>query len=150
MNKQEMIELMNGDLANELKHMMFYLFSSFHVRGINRIELQEFLQDAAKSEMGHVTEFAKFIIDLGGRPITSPNEFPILTQPFEILKYAIQIEDEVVKNYTERLAHCDLLGGVDGTSLRIFYEDQIMDSRTDANELRQIEMPCYTNQIHRI
>lgn len=141
MNKQEMVGLMNADLANELKHMMFYLFSSFHVQGLHRLELHEFLQDAAKSEMAHVTEFAKFIIDLGGIPTKTPNSFEVYIDPTEIISYAINMEDIVVANYSERLHHCDMLGDSDGTALRIFYEDQIIDSRTDANELRQLIAP---------
>jgi bacterioferritin (cytochrome b1) len=139
MTKHDFVKLMNQDLKNELKHMFFYLYSSFSVHGLHRLELGKFLQNAAKSELEHVQEFAKFIVDLGGSPEHVPNDFfPLYGDPKLILQSALDMENEVLKNYTERLHHTDMLGGEDGSALHIFYEDQIMDSRKDANELRQL------------
>ncbi len=58
MTTDEMIELMNQDLKNEYKHMMFYLRSSVMVRGLHRQSIQGFLSGEATSEMGHVTQFS--------------------------------------------------------------------------------------------
>lgn len=143
MTKHEFVELMKGDLKNEIKHMMFYLFASSTVQGLGRVELQEFLEESAKNEMEHVKQFTRFLIDLNGSTMLpkAGNDFEVKLDPKEILEYALHMEEEVLRNYTERLHHCDMLGGEDGTALRIFYEDQIMDSRTDANELRQMIAP---------
>lgn len=144
MNKEEFVQLMKNDLRNELKHMLFYLVNSSTVQGFHRLELREFLEEAASGEMEHVKQFTRFLVDLGGySEIPHPSiTYPVLTSPVGILKFALEMENEVVKNYTERLADCDAFGGEDGVALRIFYEDQIMDSRTDANELRQM-IKCF-------
>lgn len=148
MTKYEFIQLMKDDLKNELKHMLFYLTSSSTVQGLGRVELQEFLEESAEDEMGHVKQFTRFLIDLGGSTVVpkTAHDFDVLTCPKDILKYALDMENEVLRNYSERLHHCDMLGGEDGTALRIFYEDQIMDSRTDANELRQM-LASYTHDL---
>jgi bacterioferritin (cytochrome b1) len=138
MTKDEMIARLNGDLRNEYKHMHFYLQSSFLVRGLHREELSEYLADHAKSEFEHVQQFAKVIVGLGGVPDTNPNSFPNLTDPQEILEYALQMEDEVVSNYVQRMKDAQSLGGVDGAYVEIFLEDQILDSRGDADHLREM------------
>ena len=60
------VTLMEADLANEYKHMMFYLHSSIVVQGIHREELQEFFRKEPQSEMSHVEEFSKMLLGVGG------------------------------------------------------------------------------------
>ena len=136
MTKEEMIDLLNGDLSNEYKHMHFYLHSSFMVQGLHRVELGEFLAEAAVDEFKHVQEFAKMIVGLGGKPTTEVNEFRSLANPFDILSYALKMEEEVVANYVQRMQDAKELGGVDGAFIEIFLEGQILDSRQDLDELR--------------
>lgn len=142
MNKETLINLLNDDLKNEYKHMNFYLNSSCAVVGLHREEYREHLFDQAKDEMEHVRLFSELIIGLGGVPVTESNVFPKLSCPKEILKYALQMEEEVVANYVQRLEDAKDLGGADGTYVEIFLEDQIMDSRKDADHLKQILAGC--------
>lgn len=138
MNLEKMIESLNSDLSNELKHLHFYLFSSSNVTGINRLEVREFLEKQAKSEMEHVKAFQDVIIGLDGVPTTQINFFPKLTLASEILNYALEMETEVVNNYFDRLNQADALGGVDGRFLVIFLEEQMQDSRMDLDNIKQI------------
>ncbi len=138
MTKSEMIALLNGDLRNEYKHMHFYLQSSVLVRGLHREEISEWLAKQAASEFQHVQEFAKVIVGLGGTPEVTANPFPNLTDPQAILEYALSMEDEVVNNYVKRLQDAEELGGADGTYVGLFLEDQILDSRGDADHIREM------------
>jgi len=138
MTREEMVALLNADLRNEYKHMHFYLQSSFLIRGLHREELGEYLAEHAKSEFDHVQQFAKLIVGLGGIPETNSNPFPNLTDPQAIFEYALQMEDEVVSNYVQRMKDAQALGGVDGAYVEIFLEDQILDSRGDADNIREI------------
>ena len=138
MVKEEMVNLLNNDLRNELKHMMFYLYSASSVRGLNREEIRKFLLEEATSEMEHVKLFQDLIIGLGGIPTTQPNTFQTFSDARDILAYALTMEDEVVKNYTERSAQAEEWGGVDGKWLESFLEEQITDSRTDGDNIRQM------------
>lgn len=138
MTKQQLIDLLNEDLKNEYKHMHFYLHSAFVVQGLHREEIREYLLTHAKGEMQHVQEFADVIIGLGGQPTTEVGNFPSIVCPQEILEYALAMEDEVVDNYVERRLQAAELGGADGTYVELFLEDQILDSRGDADHLRKL------------
>jgi len=138
MNKEQLINLLNDDLSNEYKHMHFYLHSSFMIQGLHREELSEFLAESAADEFKHVQEFAKLIVGLDGIPTTVINPFPSLTDPKEILQYAFKMETEVTENYVNRMGHAAELGGVSGRYVEIFLEDQLIDSRTDADHIKEM------------
>ncbi len=149
MTKQDMIDKLNGDLANEYKHMLVYLHFSSVVSGLHREELSEFWMEAAKSEMQHVAEFSKIILGLGGEPLrVPPYTFPYVSDPLEQVKCALAMEEEVVENYVQRLKDATDLYATDrvsGTVVGLFLEEQIMDSRTDADSLREMakQKTCY-------
>jgi bacterioferritin (cytochrome b1) len=138
MVKEEMVNLLNADLRNELKHMLFYLHSASMIRGLHREEVRKFLLEEATSEMEHVKLFQDLIIGLGGIPTTTPNSFQTFSDVRDILTYALTMEDEVVKNYTERSTQAEEWGGIDGKWIESFLEEQIADSRTDADHIRQM------------
>ena len=138
MNLEEMIRLMNQDLMNEWMHMRFYLHHASRVVGLHCHEYKEILLDEAKSEMGHVTEFSDAIVGLGGEPTSQSNEFPRFTDPGDIMRHAVRIEEEVVQNYAARIEQAKGLAGADGAWLEIFYEKQLEHSRTDLDHFRQI------------
>lgn len=141
MTKSEMIDLLNGDLANELTHMLFYLHNASIVRGLHREEYREFLIKAAQSEMEHVREFQDVIVGLGGRPNTKPNPFRCNTNIFMVLSEALTMERIVVANYEERIRNAEELGGVDGKYIELFLEKQLEHSREDADHIAQMVLP---------
>jgi len=135
----QMIDLLNGDLANEYKHMHFYLNAAIRVQGLHRAELREMLFSEAKSEMKHVQEFADLIVGLGGIPSTAIKGFRSdLTRPKDILQYAQDMENEVVANYIQRQKDAQELGGVEGRWIDVFLDDQIIHSREDADNMKQM------------
>jgi bacterioferritin len=139
MNKQRMIDLLNSDLGNEYKHMHFYLHSSIMVTGLHREEIREFLLEEAQGEMMHIQQFGDLILGLGGKPDTDVKEYRNdLTNPRDILEYALNMEEEVTNNYVQRMNNAVLLGGTDGKWIEVFLEDQLMKSRKDCDHLRQL------------
>ncbi len=135
----QMIELLNSDLSNEYKHFHFYINAGMRVQGLHRAEIKELLLEEAASEMKHVQEFGDLIVGLGGVPTTSVSGFRNdLTDPKAILMYALEIENEVVANYIQRQKDAQELGGVDGGWIDVFLDDQIIHSRTDADNFRQM------------
>ena len=135
----QMLDLLNGDLANEYKHFHFYLNAAMRVQGLHREQMRQYLLKEAASEMLHVQQFGDLIVGLGGAPTTSVNGFRNdLRDPREILSYALEMEDEVVANYVSRKKDAQDLGGVHGGVIEIFLDDQIMQSRQDADNIRQM------------
>jgi ferritin-like protein len=151
MNIEQMVDLLMGDLANEYAHMHFYMQAATNVRGLHRQEIGEFFSEQASSEMKHVDEFRKMIQGIITRRNlnkTVPNtvaEFKEeLTCPRGLLKAALEMEDQVVLNYVTRHSQAETLasGGnedaIDGTYVALFLEDQILDSRGDADNIREM------------
>lgn len=136
--KEKLIEALNSDLKNELKHWNFYMQSYALIRGMHRNHLRSFLQDAAKEEQTHIQEFADLIVGLGGKPSF---EFVSVNRESDadtIIGTAILFEEEVVNNYVERMAMAEELGGADGRWVTVFLEDQLEASRKDLDNLRMM------------
>jgi bacterioferritin (cytochrome b1) len=141
---EKMIEKLNGDLSNELSHWLFYMHHGTNVSGLHREEISEFLLEAAKSEMAHIEQFQRLIIGLGGVPTI--HIAPIatgLSDPKEILSEALKMELRVVENYVQRIEDARVLQervstAVDGKYIELFLEDQILDSRGDADNIKQM------------
>lgn len=151
MKIEELVELLVGDLANEYAHMHFYIQASTSLRGLHRQEIGEFFAEQAKSEMAHVDEFRRMIQGIITRRnlnIKVPNlvaEFKQdLTCPKALLRAALEMEDQVVSNYVTRHSQAESLtengpeDGIDGTYVALFLEDQILDSRGDADNIREM------------
>jgi len=138
MTKEKLIQLLNCDLKNEWKHLRFYLYHASAVTGLHCAEYKELFLKEAASEMLHVTQFSDVIIGLGGVATFESNEFGKFSDPKDIMEYAVTMEDDVVKNYVQRMKDADDLGGVDGTWLEIFLEGQVQASREDLDHFKQI------------
>jgi ferritin len=148
-----MVDLLCRDLANEYAHWHFYMEAATAVRGLHRQELSEFFREQAEGEMKHVEEFRRLIQGLVTRwslDKSIPNA-PApwksgISDPSEILAAALDMEDEVVKNYVLRHEQAESLqcghdsdrAKVDGTYIALFLEDQILDSRGDADNILEM------------
>lgn len=134
-----MIELLNGDLANEYKHFHFYINAAARVVGLHRKELKEFFLEQAESEMKHISQFADMIVGLGGIPTVQVNDFPSdLKEPQMLLLAALKMEKEVLGNFYERIKQAESIDELDGRWVVIFLEGQIEDTRQDVDELMQM------------
>lgn len=143
MNKEQLINLLQNDLKNERKHMLFYLQAGVMVQGLHREELSELLLKESQDEHQHVVEFSRLIVQLGGVPSQEVNNFPVdLVCPYQILKYAQEMEQEVASVYALRLKETDTDNGDAYESfVHLFYEDQLQDSQATALELSQYIKP---------
>jgi bacterioferritin (cytochrome b1) len=144
MQLQDIVKLLNDDLKNEWKHMQFYLHHASAITGLHAHEYKEFLLEQAASEMKHVSQFSDLLLGLGENPTTEINEFPKLTSAKLILEAAAAMEEDVVKNYVQRIAQLSTItfhspsDAVDAKWIEIFLEEQIKDSREDLDHLMRI------------
>ena len=141
MNLNEMIDILNEDLANEIKHLLFYSAHASSMTGPERLELQEFFIEQAKSELEHVQQFSNLIVGLGGIPESQPSSFNRYASGNKaILQEALRIEQDVVKNYALRIEQAQSMEGLieDKKYIEIFLEDQLKDSRSDIDNICQI------------
>ena len=138
--QEELYSLLVGDLRNELTHLHFYLQSAATVQGLHAKEYKEFLTKEASKELHHVQQFYDLLIGLNIEITNIPyyEKLPKLNNPSDIIKHALTLEEEVVSNYCQRMHQAESLETVDGDWISIFLENQIQDSRTDVDELKQI------------
>lgn len=136
--------LMLQDLANEKKHMMFYLTAAATVSGIHREEYKELFAKEAASEMTHVLEFQEAMLGLGidlneSVDLKTVPDFLVSYSSRELLFYALKMEMEVVSNYAKRISEdVAMLDSPDREWMEIFYEDQLAKSRKDVDNLKMI------------
>ena len=150
MNIEKLFELLNEDLSREYSHWHYYMSTAASIEGLHRQEIGEFLLDQAKGEMQHVFEFKNLLHalivkrNLNKQVCTKVAEYKNnLICPKEILAEALKMEDEVAKNYTQRIEDASNLQNsedendkVDGKYIELFLEDQLADSRKDADQIR--------------
>lgn len=153
MKIEELVELLKSDLANEYAHWHFYMHAASAVRGLHRQEISEFFSEQAASEMEHVGQFRKLIQGLTTRWSLS-SEVPSSVgdfkrpahDPVELLQAALEMEDQVVKNYVLRHSQAEQIAEdasddrqrIDATYVALFLEDQILDSRGDADNILEM------------
>jgi len=132
------------DLKNEKKHMLFYLTAASTVSGIHRYEFRELFLEEAQAEMKHVQEFQDALLGLGVElldtvHIKENNDYVVSYEPKVLLEFALEMEEEVVKNYADRLENdVPTLDDADKAWMQIFYEKQIEKSREDVDNYRMI------------
>lgn len=152
MTIKELVELLKGDLANEYAHWHFYMNAATAVRGLHRQEISEFFLEQAESEMKHIEEFRRLIRGLATRwslnadVPSSVGEFKAgVNHPEHLLRFALEMEDKVVENYVLRHHQAEQLAesgsgreAIDATYIALFLEDQILDSRGDADNILEM------------
>ncbi len=144
MDKKAIVSLLNEDLGREYHHLQFYLHASIVVTGFHREEFSEFFLTQAKSEMEHIRQFGNLILGLEGKPVNRSECVFCINKPNPkvLLDMAIEMEEEVVKNYTIRINDnvLDLRKNdlTSATIVEIFLENQILDSWTDMQNMKQM------------
>lgn len=151
MTIEELVGLLEGDLANEYAHWHFYMQAATAVRGLHRQEIGEFFSEQAAGEMKHVEEFRRMIQGIktrrgipGGVPSAVANLPQNITCPRALLEAALEMEEQVVSNYVLRHAQAEGLAGSspeyssDAMYVALFLEDQILDSRGDADNILEM------------
>lgn len=154
MKIEELVSLLESDLANEYAHWHFYIQASTSVLGLHRQEISEFFSEQASSEMKHVEQFRRLIQGIKtrrgmiGEVSSTVAEFSSGNRNLiEILKVALEMEDSVVSNYVLRHSQAEAIANsdqakiedvVDATYVALFLEDQILDSRSDADNILEM------------
>lgn len=146
---ERLIEMLQGDLKNEYKHLHFYMRAGVMIQGPHRQELGEYLLEEAASELKHCEEFARKIIGLGGIPTAEITNYPLeLTSAHDILEAVYLMEKEVVDNFAWRLLLIETMLTHDANlivdsksdlyAISLFYEDQLQDSRKSVEHVQEM------------
>ena len=138
MTNEDIVEMLQQDLKNERKHLAFYTQAAVTLKGLHREELRKFCEAEATEELQHVLQFSELIVHLGGTPGTVVNDYPgNLTAAGKIIDYIIQMEDDVAKNYANRVSSLNEFTP-ECIYVSDFYTRQLADSWRTAREVEQM------------
>ena len=108
--REELINLLNGDLAREYQAIIAYVVYSQVLKGAEYMNIAEELEKHAKEELEHAITIAKQVDYLGGTPTVQPEPVKSTDDNKEMLRADLNNENQTVKNYRQRVRQCEQLG----------------------------------------
>jgi bacterioferritin len=109
-SREQLIALLNEDLAREYQAVIAYVVYSQVIKGAEYMAIAAELEKHAKEELEHALVIAKQIDYLGGMPTVTPKAVKTSEDAEEMLRFDLEAENETVRNYRERVRQCEALG----------------------------------------
>ena len=131
MNKQTLIDNLNGDLANELSAIIQYTTYAAKATGPYRPQLAAFFLAEVADEQMHALFLANKIVALGGEPTTQAAPVPPAANNKEMLQAILAAEQQAGKDYTQRAIEADEFGD---KGLAVQLEDMVRDEMGHSEE----------------
>jgi bacterioferritin len=109
-SREELIGLLNEDLAREYQAIIAYVVYSQVIKGASYMKIADELEIHAKEELAHALLIAKQIDYLGGMPVVTPKPVKTSNEAKEMLAFDLDNENETIRNYRARVSQCEALG----------------------------------------
>src|ERR1700678_2769937 len=104
MDKKELIERLNDDLATEFQSIVQYVQHTATITGAEYLSIIDELKVHLGQELQHAQILAEQIAFLGGTPSTDVAEVPKWTDSHEALQADLRLEEGQLGRYRERFA----------------------------------------------
>ena len=108
--REEMIQLLNEDLAGEYQAIIAYTVYSQVLKGAAYTDIARELEAHAGQELAHAIKIAKQIDYLGGMPGVMPKPVKTSNDPVEMLRADLENERTTVGRYRERIRQAEAMG----------------------------------------
>ena len=135
MDKQQLIDNLNNDLAGELGAIVQYITYAAKATGPYRPQLAAFFLEEVADEQVHAQFLANKIVALGGEPTTDPRAVPAADSNRAMLEEVLKAERQAVGDYTQRAREADDFGD---KGLAVQLEDMVRDESGHAEETERI------------
>ncbi len=109
-SRQELIRLLNEDLAREYQAIIAYVVYSQVLKGAAYMNIAAELEKHAAEELQHALIISKQIDYLGGMPTVTPKGVQTSEDATAMLEFDLDNENETIRNYRERVRQCEALG----------------------------------------
>jgi bacterioferritin len=109
-SREQLIELLNEDLAREYQAIVAYVVYSQTIKGAEYMAIAKELETHAGEELKHALTVSKLIDYLGGEPTVSSKPVKTSEKAEDMLRFDLDNENETVRNYRERVRQCEALG----------------------------------------
>ena len=108
--REQMIQLLNDDLAGEYQAIIAYTVYSQTLKGAAYTDIARELEAHAGEELAHAIMIAKQIDYLGGMPGVTPKPVKTTSDPVEMLRADLENERATVGRYRERIRQAEAMG----------------------------------------
>ena len=135
MDRAELIERLNQDLAAELGAIVTYITYAARVDGPHRPQLSQFFAAEVNGEQVHAAYLSSKIVALGGEPETVPSRVPMPEGNRAMLEAVLDMERQAVSRYIQRLQDAEAFGDI---ALKVTLEDFIRDETSHVEETEAI------------
>jgi len=108
--REQLIELLNEDLAREYQAIIAYVVYSQVIKGAQYMAIAGELEKHAKQELEHALVISKQIDYLGGMPVVQPKPVRTSEKAEDMLRFDLEAENETIRNYRQRVRQCETLG----------------------------------------
>ena len=108
--RQQLIGLLNEDLAREYQAIIAYVVYSQVIKGAQYMAIAEELEKHAKQELEHALTVSKLVDYLGGMPVVQPRPVRTSDKAEDMLRFDLDAENETIRNYRQRVRQCEALG----------------------------------------
>ncbi len=135
MDKQQLIDNLNEDLAGELSAIAQYITYAAKATGPYRPQLAQFFLAEVPDEQAHAQFLANKIVALGGEPITTARAVPKASNNKEMVEAILSAEQRALADYTRRAQEAEEFGD---KGLAVQLEDMVRDESGHAEETERI------------
>ena len=109
-SRDEMVKLLNEDLAREYQAIIAYIIYSQTIKGAEFNHIAQELEKHAGEELAHAIMIAKQIDYFNGEPTNKPKEVKVSGKATEMLKFDLENERQTLMNYRQRIRQADAMG----------------------------------------
>ena len=110
MKREDLVRLLNEDLAREYQAIIAYVVYSQVLKGAAYMNIAGELEKHAAEELQHAIILANQIDYLGGMPNVVPKPVKTSEKAEQMLRFDLDNENETIRNYRDRVRQCDALG----------------------------------------
>ena len=109
-SRDQMVKLLNEDLAREYQAIIAYIIYSQTIKGAQYNHIAQELEKHAGEELQHAIKIAKQIDYLNGEPTNKPEKVKVSDKATDMLKFDLENERQTLKNYRQRIRQADAMG----------------------------------------
>jgi bacterioferritin len=139
--REEMVRLLNEDLAREYQAIIAYIVYSQTLKGAKFQHIADELEKHAAEELEHALKIASQIDYFNGTPVTVPREVKFSDKPEDLLRFDLENERVTILNYRQRIRQAEAMGefALSETLREIIVEEQ--DHLTELADALGIDNP---------
>ena len=108
--RQQLIDLLNEDLAREYQAIIAYVAYSQAIKGAAYMNIAAELEVHAGEELAHALIIAKQIDYLGGDITVTPKPVKTSDKAVDMLRFDLENERVTIQAYRDRVRQCEVLG----------------------------------------